>query len=130
MGQVIINAVTNSGNPSITLNAAWTLEQPDPIIAGRGQTLTEYHQFIWSRTKQFNIPIILVDSGDADTINGWWRTAQVLDFTLNSSEASTVRAQINNTGLPLGEFDPPYTELFQGTLLLRAIDNSDFGANP
>lgn len=130
MGQVIINAVTNSGSPSLTLNAAWTLEQPDTMLAARSPTLIEYHQREWSRTKQFNIPITLVSSGDADTINGWWRTAQVLDFTLNSSEASTVQVQINNTQYPIGQFDPPYFEKYQGTLILRAIDNSDFGANP
>ena len=130
MGQVLINAVTNSGNSPVILNAAWTLEQPDEQLAARGLTMTEYHQWIWSRTKQFNVPISLVTSGDANALNGWWRIATPLDFTLNSSEASTVRVQISNQQLPLGGFDPPYTELYQGTLVLRAIDNSDFGANP
>ena len=130
MGQVLLNAIANSGNPPVTLNADWTLEQRDGLQAGRGQTLTEYQQFIWSRTKQFSLPIVLISSADTNTINGWWRTAQILDFTLNSSEGSTLRTQLVGSSLPVGQFDPPYRSLYRATLLLRALDTSDFGANP
>ncbi len=130
MGQVLLNAETNSGNPSVALNAGWTLEQRDTMLAARSRTFIDTHNFIWSRTKEFQIPTMLISSSDMSTINDWWRTVKVLDFTLNSSEATTVKVQLMHSQLPVAQFDPPYRDKFRATLLLRAIDNSDFGANP
>ncbi len=130
MGDILLNAITNSGNPSIVLDVQWELRQQDDLLASRSETITEYHQYIWARTKEFSLPIITVNSADTKTINDYWRTAIALDFTLNSSESSTVQVQITNTGLPLGSFQAPYEYRWAGTLLLRATNDSDFGANP
>ena len=132
MSGPLLNAVINSGNPPVELHTSWDLDQLDPQQAGNETALgNAYRRWIWSTTKAFNAPITIASSGEASQIQSWWRTVEVCDFTLNDSEANTtVRVQIMNQTIPLGQFKYPYTDLFIGTLALRAIDNSDFGANP
>ena len=123
MGDILLSGVK--------LDVQWEFQQRDDLLASRAQTISEYHQYIWSRTKEFSVPIILVNSADTKTINDWWRIAVVLEFTLNSSEANTtLKVQITNNGIPLGTFQSPYEYRWAGTLLLRSTNDSDFGANP
>ena len=123
MGDILLSGVK--------LDVQWEFQQRDALLASRSGTMTEYHQFVWARTKEFSVPIISVNSADTKTINDWWRIATVLEFTLNSSETdTTLKVQITNAGMPLGTFQSPYEYRWAGTLLLRAIDASGFGANP
>ena len=132
MSGPLLNAITNSGNPPVELHTGWDFKQVDPQESGEESTLgNDYRRFIWSTTKAFNAQIIAASSAEASQVQEWWKTAIVCDFTLNDSEANTtVKVQIVNQAVPLGQFKYPYTDLFVGTLRLRAIDNSAFGANP
>ena len=108
----------------ITLFPDWTLEQSRALIrAGHDATGGYNRETIWSSFGTWKLPLRFLSDSHAALINWWWKNSFTLALTLDTSDADTTAiVRIVNDQQPIGARSRPYDNLWNGTLMLEAID--------
>lgn len=78
------------------------------------------YRYVWGSYRKWKLPVRLVDSSFMSSVNTYWKAGTVLLFKSESLSAVYTVA-ITNKNLPIGQFEKPYMDLYQGIIELEAF---------
>lgn len=91
----------------------------------------ELKSIVWDGYNRYNLPLTYVSSNIMSYINNLWvnNTDVYLIFNFNTASEENIRCGIINTTKPLPQKNRPYNDLWQGNLILQALDSSDINSS-
>ena len=79
------------------------------------------YDYGWGAYQVLRLGLHHVNSQDQALLNQWWQQGRPLGITLDTSAwPSTVTGLLTNKEVPIGALQPPYSNVYQGTLQLEA----------
>jgi hypothetical protein len=107
----------------IVLQPGWGLEERERVQRTFQRTeAAGLRTYDWHRHEAFHLPLAWLTPREAALLNWWWESQCELAFTLDSSDAESVRlCRIVNARQPIGQRMRPYTERWTGNLELAAL---------
>ena len=131
MGDFFITSLSDVNCP-YPIYPGWSFQDRESQIASRFRTQGgKLFSYRWSGFHKYQIPLTFVDSAGEHLLNAWWANQETVALTLNSSESeSTVLCMMVNGTKPINQFVRPYSDLFEGTLQLEAVEESSKTGRP
>lgn len=109
----------SSGN-HVSFEPEWDFERADRKIENEHRTREgARYVYKWGEYERFKFGATFVSSADAAIVNSWWSTNTKLLFMSSSDTATVFSLQITNDARPFAKFQPPYDNLYQGTIELE-----------
>lgn len=126
MGDALLYSVIDSAN-AITLLPGWDLQEAPLVQRVASRTIGGAEQtYDWAKNLGYFMSLSTVTSADAVTMNGWWRDANELKFTEDSSQSNhAISCRIMNAAMPFQSYNS-FTGFWQTQLSLLETMPSSF----
>lgn len=103
----------------VSLDPTYEFERRDTKVEDQHRTRSgARYVYKWGQYAKFKVPVEFVSSADASQVNSWWGANTKLLFK-NESDSTVFSVQIVNKNLPMGEYQQPYDDLFNGVIELE-----------
>lgn len=126
MGDFLMESLTEASTPLIVY-PGWGFENQETLLQThqRAQSGKKY-SYQWGSYSRFKVPLSYIKGGERSQIINWWKEQTPLAFTLDSSVfPTTYLCKISNDTHPLGRFNSPYRDLYEGILELETYQNPE-----